>query len=70
MIDEIVEEIRINREAHAEKFNYNLRKIYEDLKESEIKHIHTGHSFVEPPIKQTFKSLHRTTAPLSFHSSR
>lgn len=71
-IDEIIEEVRLNREAHAAKFNHELRAIYEDLKKSEKEHIHMGHPFVEPPVKQTpaNKSLHRTTAPLSLRSGR
>ncbi len=72
VIDEIIDEIRANREAHAAKFNYDLRAIYEDLKRSEIEHINMGHPFVEPPAKQESanKSLHRTTAPLSLRSCR
>jgi len=72
MIDEIIEEVRANRESHAATFNYDLRAIYEDLKKSEIEHIHMGHPFVEPPSKQgpANKSLHRTTAPLALCSSR
>jgi hypothetical protein len=33
--DEIVEEIRRQREAYAAKFNYDLEAIYRDLKEKE-----------------------------------
>ncbi|MGD2093082.1 MAG: hypothetical protein PVH61_43375 [Candidatus Aminicenantes bacterium] len=33
--DPIVEEVRKIREAHAAKFNYDLRAIYEDLKKQE-----------------------------------
>lgn len=71
--DEIIEEVRANREAHAARFNYDLRAIYEDLKKSERERISTEYPFVEPPrlitlslIKQlsTNKSLYRTTAPL------
>ncbi len=64
-IDEILEEVRSNRAAHAAKFHYDLRAIYEDLKKSEKEHILTGHPFVEPPAQQTpaNKPLHRTTAP-------
>lgn len=71
-IDEIIEEVRANREAHAANFNYDLRAIYEDLKISEKEHIDMGRLFVEPPIKQTSanKSLHRTTAPLPLRSGR
>ena len=32
LTDGIVEEVRANREAHAQKFNYNLQAIYKDLK--------------------------------------
>ena len=71
-IDEIIEEVRANREAHAANFNYDLRAIYEDIKRSEKEHIDMGRPFVEPPIKQASanKSLHRTTAPLPLRSGR
>jgi hypothetical protein len=49
MNDEIVDEIRAIREAHAAKFNYDLRAIYEDLKKSESEHIAAGHPFISPP---------------------
>jgi len=49
MNDEIVDEVRAIREAHAARFNYNLRAIYEDLKKSESEHIADGHPFVSPP---------------------
>ena len=49
MNDEIVDEIRAVREAHAAKFNYGLRAIYEDLKKSESEHIAAGHPFIAPP---------------------
>jgi hypothetical protein len=47
--DEIVDEVRAVRAAHAAKFNYDLRAIYEDLKKSEAGHLADGHPFVEPP---------------------
>lgn len=47
--DEIVSEVRAVREAHAAKFDYDLRKIYEDLKKSEAQRIAAGHAFVEAP---------------------
>lgn len=47
--DEIVDEVRSIREAHAAKFNYDLRAIYEDLKKSETAHLAEGHAFFEPP---------------------
>lgn len=56
--DEIVEEIRVNREAHAAKFNYNLRAIYDDLKKSEAKHIQQGCIAVNPVDKISNKNIH------------
>lgn len=47
--DEIVEEVRAIRDAHAAKFGYNLRAIYEDLKKSEAERIAAGHPFISPP---------------------
>ena len=48
--DEIVDEVRAIRHAHAAQFNYDLRAIYDDLKESEAAHLAAGHPFVEPPV--------------------
>lgn len=64
--DEIIDEVRANRAAHAKKFNYNLRAIYEDLKKSEAKHLKAGYAFIEPPIKSIIanKSLHPTVTAL------
>jgi hypothetical protein len=66
VIDEIVEEVRANRDAHAAQFNYDLRAIFEDLKSSEAERINMGHPFVELPEGPVpaNKALHRTTAPL------
>lgn len=47
--DEIVDEVRAIRDAHATKFGYDPRAIYEDLKKSEAEHIAAGHPFVPPP---------------------
>jgi hypothetical protein len=47
--DEIVNEVRAIREAHAAKFGYDLRAIYEDLKKSEAERISAGHPFVSAP---------------------
>ncbi len=49
MNDEIVDEVRAIREAHAAQFNYDLRAIYEDLKKSEAERIAAGHPFIAPP---------------------
>ncbi|HOE43756.1 MAG TPA: hypothetical protein PLB25_19320 [Rhodoferax sp.] len=47
--DEIIDEVRAIREAHASKFGYDLRAIYADLKKSEGKRIANGHPYVSPP---------------------
>ncbi|MFO1428783.1 MAG: hypothetical protein U1F76_01375 [Candidatus Competibacteraceae bacterium] len=47
--DEIIDEVRAIREAHAAKFNFDLWAIYEDLKKSEAEHIAAGHPYILPP---------------------
>lgn len=47
--DEIIDEVPSVRDAHAAKFNYDLRAIYADLKKSETERIAAGHPFVSPP---------------------
>jgi len=47
--DEIVDEVRAVRDAHAAKFGYDPRSIYDDLKKSEAERIAAGHPFVPPP---------------------
>ena len=50
MNDEIVDEIRRNREAHAARFGYDLKAIVEDLRKTESFHLAEGHPHVEPPL--------------------
>ena len=50
--DPIVDEIRKIREAHARKFNFDLKAIYDDLKEQEIK---SGVPTVSLPVKRVKK---------------
>ena len=59
--DEIVSEVRAIRDAHAAKFNYDLRAIYEDLKKSEAEHIAAGHPFISAPSAPAVpdSALHR-----------
>ena len=64
LTDGIVEEVRANREAHAKKFNYNLRAIYEDLKKSEKKRIQQGHLSIEPVAKIANTNMSTNTAKL------
>ena len=64
LTDVVVEEVRANREAHAKKFNYNLRAIYEDLKKSEKKRIQQGHLSIEPTAKIASTNMSTNTAKL------
>ena len=48
--DEIVDEVRAFREAHAAKFDFNFRAIYEDLKKSEKESLADGFKFANLPI--------------------
>lgn len=43
--DDIVEEVRKNREAYAAKFNFDLQAMFEDLKKAERKSKHKKVSF-------------------------
>jgi hypothetical protein len=47
--DEIVDEVRAIRDAHAARFDFDLRAIFADLKKSEAERIAAGHPFVSPP---------------------
>ncbi len=51
--DTIVEEIRTIREAHAAKFNYDLKSICVDLKKKEKD---CGHPVVSLPPKRLLES--------------
>ena len=47
--DPIVAEVRRIRDAHAARFNYDLRAIFEDIKERERK---SGRTYVSFPPKR------------------
>ena len=47
MNDEIIDEVRAIREAHAAKFNFDLDAIYQDIKCSEIEHTTRGAKFID-----------------------
>ena len=51
--DQIVEEIRNIREAHAAKFNYDLKAICADMKKKEKD---SGHPVVSLPPKRRLKA--------------
>lgn len=55
--DEIVEEVRKNREQYAAKFNFNLQAMYEDLKKAEKKSKRRKFSFKpKKPIRIELKT--------------
>lgn len=49
--DPIVEEVRAIRQQHAARFNYDLRKIAEDLREKQALSGHKTVSFPPKPAK-------------------
>jgi hypothetical protein len=48
--DEIIQEVRANREAYASRFNFDIRAIYRDAKEREQKE---GHKVVALEPRRT-----------------
>lgn len=50
MQDEIIQEVRANREAYASRFNFDIRAIYQDAKEREQKE---GHKVVALEPRRT-----------------
>ena len=53
MIDPIVEEVREARRKHAERFNFDLHAIREDLKKKEE---NCGHPIKSLPAKKLLKT--------------
>jgi len=49
--DSIVEEVRAIRQQHAARFNYDLRKIAEDLRKKQAQSGHKTVSFSPKPAK-------------------
>ena len=50
MNDEIISEIRLIKDDIAAKFNYDLRALFEDLKQGEAKLLTKGIQLIPPPI--------------------
>ena len=50
MNDEMIQEVRAIREAHAAKFVFDLRALFDDLKRSEAERIVLGWPSVEAPV--------------------
>ena len=62
--DEIVEEIHKYREEYAKSFNYDLKAIFDDLREKQIA---SGRKVIKLPIKRQYnKSLHPTESAIVF----
>lgn len=49
MTDSIIEEVRQIREQHAASLDYNLDRIFADLKARQEKHVAEGWKLVPPP---------------------
>ena len=49
MTDSIIEEVRANREQHTASLDYDLDRIYADLKARQEKHAADGWVVVSPP---------------------
>ena len=65
--DPIVDEVRRIRDAHAAKFNYDLKAIFRDIKEQEKRSGRTYVSFAEVEIerKHGVEPLQPTVAGIS-----
>jgi len=50
MNDEIISEVRFIKDDIAAKFNYDLRALFEDLKQGEAKLLAKGIQLIPPPI--------------------
>lgn len=58
-VDEIVEEIRRRRQAHAESLGYDLKRITEDLQRREKE---SGDPVVDRPARQAQVVANRSSA--------
>jgi hypothetical protein len=63
--DPIVEEVRDARQKHAARFNYDLRKIAEDLRMKEQKSGRKIVSFLPKPAKKTDIRTYTQKKPLT-----
>lgn len=61
MNDEIIDEVRAIREAHAAKFNFDLDAILEDIKRSEAEHALRGAKLIDSPpvIRESPRSVYQ-----------
>ena len=70
MNDPFVDEIRQYRDAHAARFNYDLKAIYEDIKRREKERERTtGRKFIAPPRCISPESAPPLTVPAAVPAS-
>jgi hypothetical protein len=50
MNDEIIDEVRAIREAHAARFNYDLKAIFTDIQRGEAELEKQGFKLITPPL--------------------
>ena len=60
MHDEIIDEVRATKEALAKQFGFDVRRIYEDIKQSAIQTEAEWWHHVEPPLTLPKSAFHRT----------
>lgn len=53
MNDEIVDEVRAVRQAHAARFNYDLKAIFADIQRGEAELQKMGFKLIIPPAQHT-----------------
>lgn len=53
MNDEIITEVRAIKDAIGEKFNYDLRALFEDIKRGEVELQAAGVQLISPPPNPT-----------------
>jgi hypothetical protein len=59
MNDEILEEVRAIRHAHAAQFNFDLDAIFIDIQRCETEHALQGGHFIEPPSMPTISGYQK-----------
>jgi hypothetical protein len=53
MDDPIVQELHNSRKRHAEKFDNDLRRVFEDTKSRQVE---SGHKIISRPVKRNVRS--------------
>jgi hypothetical protein len=61
MNDEIISEVRFIKDDIAEKFNYDLRALFKEIKRGEAKLLAKGIQLIPPPINVVSSSVLQRT---------